>query len=422
MSVPRLSSTYRLWLGVGAVALVAVGTFLVLRNSSATESAVSYETEAASVGTISVTVAGTGSLEVDGVTEVYPGIAGTVAEVLVAEGSFVTTGQVLFTLDETSAEADTAKALASLRQAEQSVAQAQLQVTKTQNSLAVLQARSTEPSSTVTAADVSVAQGDASVAKAQLASAQAQASTAGIEYDDALKAEDQLVVTAPCTGVVYSLDVAAGEGVTTGGATSDASSSSAAGAQGATSSSASSSAPLTIAPEQPLAVHLTVNEVDMPALEVGQRADIEFDAFPELTATGKVYEIASEGSNSSGVVTFDVWISLDVADPALRSGMSAAATIVTEVAKNTLLVPNSAVQTGDNGGYYVLVLPAGSDEPQQVVIEVGLANATQTQVLSGLSEGDPVVTQTLDNSDDSESESPQGGMIVPGMGGGFRGQ
>lgn len=418
MSGSKFIRKYRVWIGVGAVAIVGAGAVLAIRSGSAAEPAVTYETEQASVGTISVTVAGTGDLEVDGTTEVYPQIAGTVDEVLVAEGSAVTTGDVLFTLDETSAKADTAKGLASLRQAQQSVAQSQLQVTKAQNALAALQARSAEPSSTVTSADIAAAEGDVTVAKAQLASAQASSATAQLSYQDALDAEDELSVTAPCSGVVYSLDVAAGDAVSTSSGGSGGTGTTGGSQTPTDSSSSSSSAPVTLAPAQPLAVHLTVNEVDLPSLAIGQRADIEFDAFPDLTATGKVYAIGSEGTNSSGVVTFDVWVSLDVADPALRSGMSAAATIVTDVAKNTLLVSNSAVQTDDNGGYYVLVMPSGSSTPKQVSVEVGLASATQTQILSGITEGTTVVTQTVDSSDTSSSSSSSNRSIGFGVGGG----
>jgi HlyD family secretion protein len=419
MSRTKGIKRYRAWIAAGVLVAVAGTAFALWRGADSTVATVTYETEAAALGTISVTVAGTGNLEVDGTTEVYPATAGTVASVAIAEGSIVTTGDVLFTLEEATAEASTAKALASLRQAEHSVAQAQLQVTKAQDTLAALQARSTEPSSTVTSADMAAAQGDVTVAKAGLASANAQTTTAGLSYADAVDAEDELTVTAPCSGAVYSLDIAVGDSVAASGG-ADSSSSGTTGMTAPATSTTSSSAPVTLAPEQPLSVHLTVNEVDLPLLEVGQRADLEFDAFPDLTATGKVYEIAEVGSSSSGVVTFDVWVSIDVADPALRSGMSAAATIVTDVAKGALVVSNSAVQSDGNGGYYVLVMDAGATEPRQVAVETGLASATQTQILSGITDGDMVVTQTVDNTDDETSTGAGGGMMVPGMGGGFR--
>ncbi len=422
MSASRGIRRYRGWIAAGVLVAVAGTAFVLWRGADATVAAVTYETEAAALGTISVTVAGTGNLEVDGTTEVYPAISGTVASIAVAEGSVVATGDVLFTLQEATAEANTAKALATLRQTEQSIAQAQLQITKTQNTLTTLQARSAEPTPTVTAAEVAAAQGDVTVAKAGLSSASAQRTTAQLAYDEAVAAEDDLVVTAPVGGVVYSLDIAVGDAVSASGGSDSSSSAASAGMSTSATTATSSDAPVTLAPEQPLAVHLTVNEVDLPSLEVGQRADIEFDAFPDLTATGKVYEISETGSNSSGVVTFDVWLSVDVADPALRSGMSAAATIVTDVAKGALIIPNSAVQSDGDGGYYVLVMDAGATEPRQVAVETGLASATQTQVLSGLAEGEMVVTQTVDSTDDAASTGAAsgGGMMVPGMGGGFR--
>lgn len=96
---------YRGW--IAATVLVAIGgtVFAFYRQADTPESATSYQTEAAAVGTISVTVSGTGNVEVDGTTEVYPDAAGTVSTVEVAEGDLVTTGTVLFTLDPTDAEA-----------------------------------------------------------------------------------------------------------------------------------------------------------------------------------------------------------------------------------------------------------------------------------------------------------------------------
>ena len=410
---------YRGWIAAGALALVAGGAFLALRDSAAAEDTITYETETAVLGTISVTVSGTGYVAVDGTTDVWPTAAGMVATVPVAKGSTVATGDVLFTLDAASAEANTARALASLRQAQQSVTQATLQVTKAESALAALVRRSAEPSSTVTSTDIAAAEGDVDVADAGLASARAQLATAQISYDDAVAAEDDFTVVAPCGGVVYTLAIETGDTVSTSGS-GTSTDSAASGGMTATTASSSSGAPVVLAPVQPLGVLLTVNEVDLPALEIGQRADIEFDALSDLAATGKVYEIADEGLNSSGVVTFDVWLSIDVADPGLRSGMSAAATIVTDIARDTLIISNAALHSDGEGGYYVLVMDGGATEPRQVPVETGLASATQTQILSGLAEGDVVVTQTVDSTD-TDTDTPGGGMMVPGMGGGFRG-
>lgn len=414
MKYSRIVRRYRGWVAVGVLAAVAGTAYLLLRDGTETASAVSYQTEAASKGTVSATVAGTGSLEVADTTAVYASTSGTVASIAVSEGSVVTTGATLFTLDASSADSAKAQALVSLRQAQQGVTQAELQVTRATSALETATDRSAAPTPTVTAADVEAAAGDVEVARAQLATAKAQLAAADSSYDDAVAAAEDLAVTSPCSGQVYSLSIAEGDTVSAGGGNTSTSTGTSASPAGgtATTSNGSSDAPVVIAPEQPLVVHLTVNEVDLPDLEVGQRADISFDALTDITATGKIYEVAEEGTNSSGVVTFDVYLTLDKADPRLRAGMSVAATIVTEVASDVLAVPNAAVHSDGNGGYYVLTLPEGATEPTNVSVETGLASDTRTVILSGIAEGDLVVTQTIDPGDDSTTTtSGSGGLI-----------
>jgi len=421
MKFSRVVRRYRGWVAAGVLVAVASTTYLMLRDGSETEGQISYQTEAAALSTVSSTVSGTGALEVADTTDVYANTSGAVATLAVAEGSIVTTGAALFTLDAAAAESAEAQALVSLRQAQQGVKQAELQVTRASNALATARERSAVPTPTVSAADIEAAVGDVAVAEAQLATARAQLASADGNYDDAVSASDDLTVTSPCSGRVYALNVAVGDAVAASGGSTSATTDSGAATLGGTTTAASSTsgAPLVIAPEQPLVVHLTVNEVDLPALEVGQRADISFDALTDITATGKIHEIADEGTNSSGVVTFDVYLTLDKADPRLRSGMSVAATIVTEIASDVLAVPNAAVHSDGNGGYYVLTLADGAAEPANVTVETGLASDTQTVILSGIGEGDLVVTQTVDSSDDSESTSGSSGGLL-NMGGSGR--
>ena len=415
MTISKRLRRYRGWIAL--VALVAVGgtVYAVTRPSGEEAASTTYTTAAAETGNLSVTVSGTGNLAVDNTTDVYAAVSGEVASIEVAEGDKVKKGDVLFTLDSGTAKAETAKAVASYRQSQQSVAQAEANLVKAENNLDTLEDRADEPSSTVTSADITAAKAEITSAKASLTAAKASRSSSQLSYDQIKDAEGDLTVTAPVAGVIYTLDIAVGDTVSPSGGSS-ASSASAGGAT-ATTSSSSSGASAVIAPEQPLSVLLTVNEVDLPALEVGQRADIDFDALPDTTATGKVYSIAEEGTNNSGVVTFDVWLSIDVADESLRPGMSSAATIVTAIVKDAVLVPNAAVKSDSDGSYYVQVLDA-TGAPQKVTVEAGLASATQTEIISGISAGDEVVTASSSSSDSSSDSG--GGFMLPGMGGGPR--
>jgi len=452
MAKARTWRRYRGWIAAAVLVAIAAAAFFAFRQSGASTPTESYQTEQVSAGTISVTVSGTGNLAVDGTTDVYPDTAGTVASIAVSEGTAVSTGTVLFRLDEADAEANTASALSSYRRSQQSVAQAEAQLVKAENTLDDLEDRYASQSTaavttvassvatgtsgtgatqatTVTSGDIEVAEADVASAEASLASAKTDRTAAALAYDEAQAAEDDLAVTSPASGIVYSLDVEIGDSVSTGSgsSTGTGSTTNAAGGTGVTgdtttSSSTSSGAPIVIAPAQPLALVLAVNEVDLPSLKVGQRADIEFDALPDLTATGKVIEIADEGTVNSGVVTYDVTLSLDVADPALRAGMSSAATIVTAIAKDALLVSNAAVKSNTDGTSYVLVMENGATTPTQVTVETGLSSSTQTQILSGLEVGQTVVTQTTTSSSGSDSGSSGSGggsgIMMPGIGGG----
>lgn len=424
MALRKTLRRYRGWIAVAVVVVIAGVTWTMMRSASASEEpTTTYSTQAAEKGTLSVTVSGTGNLAVASTTDVWPSSAGTVASVEVTEGAVVSKGDVLFTLGPDDAEAATAKALATYRQAQSQVAQGQAQVVKAQASLDSIESRAESPSSTVSASDIDVAEADLASAKASLASAKTSQASALEEYEDAAAAEDDLEVVAPCDGRVYALNVSAGDSVSASGANDSAASSSASGASatGATSSSAStgsgaSSAPVVLSEEGPMVATLSVNEVDLPQIALGQRADLEFDALPGLALTGKVTAISDEGTVDSGVVSFDVEITLDVANEQLKPGMSVSATVVTAVARDVLLVPNAAVKSDDEGNY-VQVLASADSQPQQVRVETGMAGDSQTEIASGLSEGDLVVTATTDSSDESESTQRSGGGF-PMMGGG----
>jgi multidrug resistance efflux pump len=66
---------------------------------------------------------------------------------------------------------------------------------------------------------------------------------------------------------------------------------------------------------------LTENEV--PNVQVGQAADVTFDALPELSLSGKVQSISDVHTDRSGDVTYTTKVSLSKSDPRLRWGMTA---------------------------------------------------------------------------------------------------
>ncbi len=182
----------------------------------------------------------------------------------------------------------------------------------------------------------------------------------------------------------------------------------------------------TIISEQKIA-EITLNELDIAKVELGQLATLTLDAIDGLTLTGKIIEVDSLGSVNQGVVTYDVKISLDAQkDERLKSGMSLSVSIITDSKQNALVISSSAIKQQGDINYVQLIdgssvgsdlaaanvsgaaVPDSSLKIQQ--IQIGLSNDTMTEIIDGLEEGDIVVIQTINSgSTPSQSSSNFGG-------------
>ena len=224
---------------------------------------------------------------------------------------------------------------------------------------------------------------------------------------DALEEYAKYVVRTPISGIVASVDAYRGQ------------------------SASSGTAVATIVADQ-LVASITLNEVDVASVDVGDKVTATFDAIEDLTLTGSVAEIDSIGTVSSGVVSYGVLVRFDVQDGRVLSGMSVSAVIATDVAQDALIVPSSAVKSvGDVSYVEVLdgvdsatVSPLGvaSDSgPRHVLVEMGISNDTETQILSGLDGGEYVVTRTVSSATESASKtasSPSSAASLLGGGAG----
>jgi RND family efflux transporter MFP subunit len=179
--------------------------------------------------------------------------------------------------------------------------------------------------------------------------------------------------------------------------------------------------PIIIGDLETLKAQVQVNEVDIPNVAIGQKVMLTFSAIDGLNVSGKVEKMDSLGTLTSGVVTFNVTIGFDTLDPRIRPEMSVSASIITDVKQNILIVPSGAVKT-QGGSSYVQVLVNGS--PQNKTVEVGSSNNTETEIVSGISAGDNVITQTIasgaSTSPSSSTSSSSGGnnrgVGIPGLG------
>jgi len=150
-----------------------------------------------------------------------------------------------------------------------------------------------------------------------------------------------------------------------------------------------------------------LDEIDIPDVELNQRAIIEVDALPALQLEGKVTYIDPVSTEESGVVLYEVTISFDVsAGSGLRSGMSATAEVVTDGRSNVLLVPNRAIEYDDQNNPVVKVMV--DEQIQEKSVVLGISDGYDTEVLAGVGEGDTVVIEI------AVKEEPSGGFMFGG--------
>jgi len=164
--------------------------------------------------------------------------------------------------------------------------------------------------------------------------------------------------------------------------------------------------------------NISLNEIDVAQVKVGQTAILTFDAFPDLKIKGKVLEISTVGKEEQGVVSYDVKISLEKENKEIKPGMSVNAEIIVDRKENVLLVPNSAIKS-DGMGKYVEVIKnyeikrRNSFKPVAIsqnliekrYIKTGISNDEFTEILEGLNEGEVIIIRTLNQTAQSRQQT-----------------
>ncbi len=154
---------------------------------------------------------------------------------------------------------------------------------------------------------------------------------------------------------------------------------------------AGSGAILTVQRIDTLRVFVPVNERDVERLRLGQEGRLELDAFAGRAFVGKVVRIAPAFDPVAR--TLDAEVQLPNAGGLLRPGMYGRAAIVTDVHRDAVVLPASAVQLS-NGRAYVFVLHG--DKVSRVHVDTGVDGGDWLEVVSGVGRGDEIVTAGAD--------------------------
>lgn len=138
-----------------------------------------------------------------------------------------------------------------------------------------------------------------------------------------------------------------------------------------------------------LIVKAQVDETDVGQVRLGQEAAVVLDSYPGQEIPAKVDHIAYEAKTVNNVTIYEVDVLPQSVPDFMRSGMTATVTFRVESREGTLLVPAAAV-AGEKGRRTVQASARPGGRPSVRNVETGLSDGRNTEILSGLEEGETV--------------------------------
>lgn len=234
--------------------------------------------------------------------------------------------------------------------------------------------------------------------KDSMDSAEEKVESAQSKVDSTQDTYEDYTITAPISGQVITKSVKAGDKISK-------------------SSGNSATTMAVIYDLSEVTFEMSVDELDVHSVKVGQKVQVVADAIEGKTFTGTVTNISLESSQSNGVTNYPVTVTLDEVGE-LLPGMNVDGTIILDSVEDTLMIPVDSLMRGNR--VYVKddtvkeqqgSVPAGF---RAVEVETGLTSDSFVQIVSGLSEGD--VIYVAESSTDTSMMFQMGGP--GGMGGG----
>ncbi len=378
----------KIWILLGIIAIVAIAVWLL--SGSKKKEEVTFKTEKVAPANIQNSITATGTIEP--VTSVTVGtqVSGIVSKLYVDYNSVVRKGQVIAELDRTNllSELNTAKANLSSAQSSLNYQQANL------NRYSELYKKGLVSADDYEAAQLSYRQSKEQVATANESVRRAQTN---LGY---------ATITSPIDGVVLSKSVEEGQTV-----------------------AASFNTPELFKIAQDLTnmrVVADVDEADIGDVKEGERVTFTVDAYPDDTFEGSVTQVRQEATTTNNVVTYEVVISAPNAQLKLKPGLTASVTIYTAEKTGVLSVPSKALRftptketVGNkkivdcNGNNKVWIL--AGNEIKAVPVSIGMTDGTHTQIMSGLKEGQEIITELeVINEETDAADNQERSPLAPG--------
>lgn len=365
----------------------------VYYDKKSNDKQIHYITESVTRTNVDKSVLATGSVRANKRTEVGAQVSGKIQKLYVELGQRVKQGDLIADIDSSnqSNSLSTAEAQLSSYQAQLSSAHVALEVAQSNyNRLAKLyKANSTSLT------ELDNAKNTLASAKATVNNIKAQIKSAEISVNDAKTNLNYTQIVSPMDGVVVSVPVSVGQTV---------------------NSNQTSPTIVQVADLSRMLIKLEISEGDIAQVKVGQNVTFTTLADPNREYTAVINSVDpalttltdnnyTEKSGNTEAVYYYANVSIDNADNSLRIGMTTQAQITIAKKENVLVVPTTVIKKRGKENY-VFVLEEGKSIEK--IITIGMADAKNTEVVSGLNEGDKVIiTQREDGERVSTARGPR---------------
>lgn len=351
--------------------------------------------EEAQKRTIVETITANGKIQPEKEVKISPDVSGEIVELTVREGDDVVKGQLLLRIKPDVYISQKERSLAAISQARARLVQAEAQLMQTE--LSFRRNEQLYREQTISKSEYEQAEASFAVAKAEVEAARFAVVSAEASLKEANENLIKTSIYAPMTGTVSMLLVELGERV-------------------AGTSLMAGTELMRIADLSTMEAQVEVNENDIVRVSQGDTAIISVDAYLNRKFKGIVTEIASSakttGVSADQVINFDVKILVfpesyqDLTKEGnrnpLRPGMSTTVDIQTETRKSVIAVPIQSVTTRTDT---TKVITTNSDEDIRTLVFItdneralakdvttGIQDNSYIEILSGISEGDRVIS------------------------------
>ena len=390
--------------------IVGVIWFIFSKINSKNDQEPTYKTSTAQIGNIISTISASGAITSGNNTNIYTSASGEVVLVFVKNGDTVKQGQKIaqIKLDQDGQKKQTT-AWASYLSAKNSVTSSQQNKLTLENGVETAKRTLAAAQDAVNKindytksdlekddinSDLVVAQRAYDIAlqkfnssDSTIAVSQSQLSSTWYTYQ-----QSSNIIYAPSNGVLSNFALT--KGMSIANLSSNSSSTN--------NSENTQSVGIITNPNNQITASVSLTEVDVTKVAPGQKVTLTLDAFGDKTFTGQVLAINTNGQSSNGVTSYPTIIVFDNGLPNMYPNMSVNANILIDSKQDVLIISTSAIQTSDE---ISTVKVMKDNQITEVIVETGLSDDTNTQIISGLSVGDTIITSTTKTANTTQNSS-----------------